>query len=157
MNSTPLFVRASSLCMHNSESVRRRMGRPGGGGRGMAALNSAGNQLVKLNFKKTEMIVCGKAICLQLATGRITHTQAHINTFTLNGTRRVTGCVFVCVRRNMAQDNHKNSKLINLEALTGPGAIGEQLLHLSTALIERFLRGSCSYLQPCLCHLCWFS
>ena len=100
--------------MRNSESVRRRMSRPGGGGRGMAALNSAGNQLVKLNIKTTGMIVCGKAICLQLATGRITHTQAHINTFTLNGTRRVTVCVFVCVCRNTAQDNHKNSKLINL-------------------------------------------
>lgn len=106
MKSTPLFVRASSLCMRNSESVRRRMSRPGGGGREMAALNSAGNQLVKLNIKKTGMIVCGKAICLQLATGRITHTQAHINTLTLNGTRRVTGCVFVCVCRNTAQDNH---------------------------------------------------
>lgn len=114
MKSTPLFVRASSLCMHNSESVRRRMSRPGGGGRAMAALNSAGNQLVKLNIKKTGMIVCGKAICLQLATGRITHTQAHINTFVLNGTRRVAGCVFVCVCRNTARDNHKNSKLINL-------------------------------------------
>lgn len=43
------------------------------------------------------MIVCGKAICLQLATGRITHTQANINTLTLNGTRHATGCVFVCV------------------------------------------------------------
>lgn len=60
------------------------------------------------------MIVCGKAICLQLATSRITHAQAHINTFTVNRTRCVTGCVFVCVCRNTAQDNHKNSKLINL-------------------------------------------
>lgn len=83
--------------MHNSERLRRRMSRPGGGGRGMAELNSAGNQLVKLNIKKTGMIVCGKAICLQLATGHITHTQAHINTFVPNGTRRVTGRVFVCV------------------------------------------------------------
>lgn len=83
----------------------------------MAELNSAGNQLVKLNIKKTGMIVCGKAICLQLATGRITHTQAHINMFTLNGTRLVTGCVFecvcVCLCRYSVQDNHKNSKLIN--------------------------------------------
>lgn len=114
MKSILLFVRASSLCMRNGERVRRRMSRPRGGGRGMAALNSAGNQLVKLNIKKTGMIVCGKAICLQLATSRITHTQAHINTFSLNGTRHVTGCVFACVCcRNTAQDNHKNSKLIN--------------------------------------------
>lgn len=97
MKSIPLFVRADSLCMHNSESVRRRMSCPGGGGRGMVPLNSAGNQLVKLNIKKTRLIVCGKAICLQLATSRITHTQAHINTFMVNGTRRVTECVFVCM------------------------------------------------------------
>lgn len=97
MKSTPPFVRESSLCMRNSESARRRMSRPGGGGKGMVVLNSAGNQLVKLNIKKTGMIVCGKAICLQLATGRITHTLAHINTFALNGTRRATRCVFVCV------------------------------------------------------------
>lgn len=97
MKSILLFVRVSSLCMRNGESARRRMSRPRGRGRGMAALNSAGNQLVKLNIKKTGMIVCGKAICLQLATSRITHTQAHINTFTLNGTRHVTGCALVCV------------------------------------------------------------
>jgi len=52
MKSIPLFVQASSLCMRNGESVRRRMSRLGAGGRGMAALNSAGNQLVKLNIKK---------------------------------------------------------------------------------------------------------
>lgn len=92
--------------MHNSEGVRRRMSRPTGGGRGMAVLNSAGNQLVKLNIKKTGMIMCGKAICLQLATGRITHTQAHINTFAANGTRCVTGRVSVCVCRNTTRDNH---------------------------------------------------
>lgn len=93
--------------MRNSESVRRRMSRPSGGGRGMAVLNSAGNQLVKLNIKKTGMIMCGKAICLQLATGRHnSHTQAHINTLTPNGTRCVTGCVFVCVCINTAQDHH---------------------------------------------------
>lgn len=98
--------------MHNSEGVRRQMSRPGGSGRGMATLNSAGNQLVKLNIKKTGMIVCGKAICLQLATGRITHTRAHINTFMVNGTKHITG-VYLCVFRNMAQRNHKNC-LINL-------------------------------------------
>lgn len=66
----------------------------------MVALNSAGNQLVKLNIKKTGMIVCGKAICLQLATSHITHTQAHINTFTPNGTRHVRGvCVCVCMQK----------------------------------------------------------
>lgn len=77
MKSTSLFVRARSLCMCNSESVRRRMSRPGAGGRGMTELNSAGNQLVKLNMKKKKSgrIVCGKAICLQLASGHITHTE----------------------------------------------------------------------------------
>lgn len=60
----------------------------------MVVLNSAGNQLVKLNMKKkTGMIMCGKAICLQLATGLITQRQAH--TFTPNGTRYVTSCVLV--------------------------------------------------------------
>lgn len=53
------------------------MSRLSGEGRGMVVLNSAGNQLVKLNIKKTGMIMCGKAICLQLATGGITHTHAH--------------------------------------------------------------------------------
>lgn len=38
--------------MRNSEPVRRRMSRPSDGGRGMVVLNSAGNQLVKLNVKK---------------------------------------------------------------------------------------------------------
>lgn len=55
MKSIPLFVRAGSLCMHNSESVRRRMSRPGGGGRGMVPLNSSGNQLVKLNIKQSDL------------------------------------------------------------------------------------------------------
>lgn len=55
MKSTSLFVRARSLCMCNSESVRRRMSRPGAGGRGMTELNSAGNQLVKLNMKKKKI------------------------------------------------------------------------------------------------------
>lgn len=81
MKSIPLFVQASSLCMRNGGSARRQMSRPSGRGRGMVPLNSAGNQLVKLNIKKTGMIVCGKAICLQLATSGITHAQAHINTF----------------------------------------------------------------------------
>lgn len=98
MKSIPLFVQASSLCMRNEGSVRRQMSRPRGKGREMAPLNSAGNQLVKLNIKKSGMIVCGKAICLQLATSRITHSQAHINTFTSNGTRPITECVF-CVCR----------------------------------------------------------
>lgn len=83
--------------MRNSKSVRRRMSRPSGGRRGMVVLNSAGNQLVKLNIKKTGMIMCGKAICLQLATSLITQRQAH--TFTPNGTRRVTSCVFVCMQK----------------------------------------------------------
>lgn len=38
--------------MRNRERVRRRMSRPNDGGRGMVVLNSAGNQLVKLNIKK---------------------------------------------------------------------------------------------------------
>lgn len=54
MKSIPLFVQASSLCMRNGESVRRRMSCPCGGGRGMVALNSAGNQLVKLNIRKKQ-------------------------------------------------------------------------------------------------------
>lgn len=93
MKSIPLFVQASSLCMRNGGSVRRQMSRPHGRGREMAPLNSAGNQLVKLNIKKTRMIVCGKAICLQLATSRITHAQTRINTFMSNRTRHVMGCV----------------------------------------------------------------
>lgn len=52
IKSSSLFVRASSLCMRNSERVRRRMSRPSDGRRGMVVLNSAGNQLVKLNIKK---------------------------------------------------------------------------------------------------------
>lgn len=52
IKSSSLFVRASSLCMRNSEPVRRRMSRPSDGRRGMVVLNSAGNQLVKLNVKK---------------------------------------------------------------------------------------------------------
>lgn len=50
IKSSSLFVRASSLCMRNSERVRRQMSRPSDGGRGMVVLNSAGNQLVKLNI-----------------------------------------------------------------------------------------------------------
>lgn len=38
--------------MRSSENVRRRMSRPRGGGRGTVVLNSAGNQLVKLNKEK---------------------------------------------------------------------------------------------------------
>lgn len=52
MKSSSLFVRASSLCMRNSERVRRQMSRPSDGGGGMVVLNSAGNQLVRLNRKK---------------------------------------------------------------------------------------------------------
>lgn len=142
MKSIPLFVQAGSLCMHDRERgrERRRMRRSGGGGRGMVALNSAGNQLVKLNIKKTGMIVCGKAICLQLATSRITHSRAHINTFMPNGTRHVAGGAFMCACTSAVRDTYKSSKLINQ---TASRAIGEQLLQLSAALIESWLKGSC--------------
>lgn len=81
----------------------------------MVTLNSAGNQLVKLNIKKTGMIVCGKAICLQLATGHITHTHTHRFTQTQPCLMEHDVCVCVCMCRNSAEAHHKNTKLINLK------------------------------------------
>lgn len=51
IKSSSLLIRTSSLCMRSSEHVKRRMSRSSDGGRGMEVLNSAGNQLVKLNIK----------------------------------------------------------------------------------------------------------
>lgn len=103
IKSSSLFVRASSLCMRNSEHVRRRMSRPTDRRRGMVVLNSAGNQLVKLNIKKnpSRIIMCGKVIFLQLATSRLTYAQAHINTAIHNGKSKGTGCEFGFVCRNI--------------------------------------------------------
>lgn len=107
IKSSSLFVRVSSLCMRNRERVRRRMSRPNDGGRGMVVLNSAGNQLVKLNIKKTpRLIMCGKVIFLQLATSRLTYAQAYINTTIHNRKSQGTGCEFGFVCSYMPQCHH---------------------------------------------------